>query len=228
MPGPAAARPGRARLDGPTYRLIPSRFPPVQAFASVSDPDDLQAVMELEGWTNDRLVAERLARLPREDWVFGSPCASVVMASFLHAAPAGQRFTGPALGAWYAACAVVTAILEVAHHLRREALNAGMSEMRGGYRTYVAALQGSFHDIRGMAAVRPELYAPDSYAASRDFGEAVRAAGGEGIVYDSLRHRGGTCVVAYRPRRILEVVQAEHYELTVPLEGRVIARQLSA
>jgi hypothetical protein len=32
--------------------------------------------MELEGWTNDRLVEERLARLPRDHWVHGSPNAA--------------------------------------------------------------------------------------------------------------------------------------------------------
>jgi hypothetical protein len=40
--------------------------------------------MELEGWTNDRLVPERLARLNKSEWVYGIPNASVVMASFLH------------------------------------------------------------------------------------------------------------------------------------------------
>ena len=33
--------------------------------------------MELEGWTNDRLVLERVARLNKADWVFGVPNASV-------------------------------------------------------------------------------------------------------------------------------------------------------
>ena len=58
-----------AVLDGPTYRLIPSRYPPLSAFESVTSADDLEAVMELEGWTNDRLVAERVARLPKAEWV---------------------------------------------------------------------------------------------------------------------------------------------------------------
>jgi hypothetical protein len=40
--------------------------------------------MELEGWTNDRLVPERLARLNKTEWAYGIPNASVVMASFLH------------------------------------------------------------------------------------------------------------------------------------------------
>jgi hypothetical protein len=52
--------------------------------------------MELVGWTNDRLVAERIARLPENEWVYGVPNASIVMAAFLHVAPGGMRFNGPA------------------------------------------------------------------------------------------------------------------------------------
>ncbi|NMJ41066.1 RES family NAD+ phosphorylase [Roseomonas sp. JC162] len=213
----------------PAWRLIPSRFPPIAAFDTVATPGDLEAVMELEGWTNDRLVAERIARLPREQWVYGTPNASVVMASFLHAAPAGSRFNGPELGGWYAAAALPTAIAEVAHHLRREARARGRTEERRTFRCYTCRLIGrDYRDLRGQQELRPDLYASTSYAASQVFGEAVRASAQSGIVYDSLRHRGGTNVVAFRPRQILDVVQTGHYDLIVPVEGRIIARTLRA
>jgi hypothetical protein len=183
--------------------------------------------MELEGWTNDRLVEEWLARLPRDEWVYGTPNASTVMPSFLHAAPTGLRFSGAALGAWYASRAIETAVFEVAHHLRREARRSGMPEMRGQYRAYAALLDGAYEDIRGLQATRPELYAPADYAAAQAFGEGIRRTG-DGIVYDSLRHAGGVNIVAYRPRKIRNVAQREHYELTVPLEGRIVARRLAA
>ena len=102
----------------PTFRLIPTRFPPVGAFDNVSPPGDLAAVMELEGWTNDRLLQARLRRLPRSQWVFGRANASIVMATFLHGPPGGNRFTSPDLNAWYASLSRKTAIAEVAHHLR--------------------------------------------------------------------------------------------------------------
>ncbi len=211
----------------PAWRLIPSRFPPISAFETVASAADLEAVMELEGWTNDRLVAERLARLPRDQWVFGRPHASVVMASFLHAAPAGGRFNGPELGAWYAAAALTTAIAEVAHHLRREALARARTEARRTFRCYACRLLGDdYRDLRGTQQRHPELHDATSYAASQPFGEAVRASGRSGIVYDSLRHRGGTNVVAFRPRQILDLTQADHYDLIVPVTGKVVARRL--
>ena len=211
----------------PAWRLIPSRFPPIPAFDTVAAAADLEAVMELEGWTNDRLVAERLARLPRDEWVYGAPNSSVVMASFLHAAPAGSRFNGPELGAWYAAAALTTAIAEVAHHLRREAVARSATEMRRTFRCYICRLLShEYRDIRGQQQFRPDLYAAGSYSTSQAFGEAVRSAGRAGIVYDSLRHQGGTNVVAFRPRLIVDVAQADHYDLIVPIQGRVIARRL--
>jgi hypothetical protein len=145
--------------------------------------------MALAGWTNDRLVAERVARLPREDWVHGRPNASIVMAAFLHVPPGGNRFNGPDLGAWYAATAFPTAAAEVAHHLRREAVATAQPIMRRQYRMYQARLDGVFLDIRGERDSRPEVYDPRGYTASQVFGEAIRAAGGGGIVWDSLRHR---------------------------------------
>jgi RES domain len=201
----------------PCHRLIPSQFPPIGLFDSAATAADLAAVMELAGWTNDRLVAERIARLPQTDWVYGKPNSSVVMASFLHVAPGGMRFNGPDLGAWYAAARLTTAVAEVGHHLRREAAARGMARASRRYRAYSCTLTGAYRDLRGRRADHPEAYAADSYAGSQLFGEAVRASGGAGIIYDSLRHEGGLNVAALRPRNITDVTQADHYEITVSI-----------
>lgn len=216
----------RVGIPDLTYRLVPSRFPPVSAFATVATAADLEAVLDIEGWTNDRIVQQRLARLPQSEWVFGTPNASIVMAAFLHAAPAGLRFSSGDLGAWYAGLSVNTAIAEVAHHLRREAINCGRVEMRGEYRSYVARLDGNYEDIRGASSGFPELYAPASYAASQAFGESVRLSGDDGIVYDSVRHRGGTNIVCYRARNIQDVQQAAHFDITVRQTGKIAVREL--
>jgi hypothetical protein len=221
--------PKRSPAPQPSYRLIPSRFPPIDLFDTVSAADDLPAVMELCGWTNDRLLPERLARLPKEDWVHGRSNASVVLASFLHPSPTGSRFNGPDLGAWYAAADLRTAIAEVGHHLRREAVASRRRELRRTYRAYSARLAGDYLDIRGEGDARPDLYAPGDYAASQAFGEAARKAGEAGILYSSVRLQGGENVAAYRPRNVLDVVQADHFEIVVRAQGRLIdARRLRA
>ncbi|WP_134494753.1 RES family NAD+ phosphorylase [Microvirga pakistanensis] len=206
----------------PTYRLIPSRFPPIGLFDTVATAADLAAVMDLVGWTNDRLVASRIARLPHQEWVYGRPNASIVMAAFLHVSPAGMRFNSPELGAWYAAAEIETAAAEVGHHLRREALARNVSEMVRTYRSYSARLDGLYRDIRGQQSQLADIYASDRYDASQRLGEAVRASRRDGIVYDSLRRRGGINIVAYRPTMVLDVVQADHFEIRVSAVGRRI------
>lgn len=213
----------------PAHRLAPSRFPPIGLFDTVATAADAAAVMELAGWTNDRLVAERIDRLPRDQWVYGRANASVVMASFLHVAPGGMRFNGPDLGAWYAAASIVTAAAEVGHHLRREAVARSVKGMRRTYRNYTAVLIGDYRDIRGRQAALPDAYASNSYGAAQAFGEGVRASQASGLLYDSLRYRGGCNIVAYRPVAVTEVVQAEHFEISVEAASRRIeVHKLSA
>lgn len=204
----------------PSFRLIPSQFPPIGLFDTVSRAADLDAVMELAGWTNDRLVAERIARLTQSEWVFGRANSSIVMAAFLHAAPDGGRFSGPDLGAWYAADKIETGLAEVAHHLRREAFARRQTTATRRFRVYVARLKGTFVDLCG--ADEPALYDRQDYAASQAFGERQRASGEDGIAYDSLRFVGGVAVCAYRPSRVLDVVQAQHLSVTVRTDGPAI------
>lgn len=213
----------------PAHRLVPSRFPPIGLFDTVATAADAAAVMELAGWTNDRLIAERIDRLPRDQWVYSRANASIVMAAFLHVAPGGMRFNGPDLGAWYAAASIVTAAAEVGHHLRREAVARSVKGMRRTYRNYTAALIGDYRDIRGQRGAMPEAYAPDNYDAAQAFGESIRASKASGLLYGSLRHSGGCNVVAYRPVGVTEVVQAEHFEISVEaLSRRIDVRKLSA
>jgi hypothetical protein len=206
----------------PAYRLIPSLFPPIGLFDTVATPADLAAIMELVGWTNDRLVTDRIARLPQKEWVYGTPNASIVMAAFLHVAPGGMRFNSPELGAWYAADNIRTAAAEVGHHLRRETMARNVTTMTRTYRAYSATLLGDYFDIRGQQTRRPDIYASDRYDASQKLGEEVRARGCAGLLYDSLRRRTGVNVVAHRPRNITDILQTDHFEITVLATSRTI------
>ncbi|MGO7633598.1 RES family NAD+ phosphorylase [Rhizobium leguminosarum] len=218
-----------AEAPHPSYRLIPSQFPPIGLFETVTRAADLEAVMELVGWTNDRLVADRIRRLPEDQWVYGVANASIVMAAFLHVAPGGMRFNGPDLGAWYAADDLRTAAAEVGHHLRREAVARGVATMARTYRSYSANLIGDYLDIRGEERLRPEVYDGTSYVASQVLGEEVRSSGGAGILYDSVRLKGGVAIVAHRPRNIQGVVQADHFEIAVSAtDRRIDVRKLAA
>lgn len=204
-----------APAPAPVHRLIPSQFPPIDLFDKVATADDLQAVMDLAGWTNDRLVVSRIERLPKAEWVYGVPNASIVMAAFLHVATAGMRFNGPELGAWYAGADLMTSVAEVAHHLRREAAARSLPGQMRRYREYTSIALGNYVDLRGTRHQMPDLFAPDSYVSSQAFGEGIRSSGGDGILFESVRMAGGMNVVGYRPTKITRVTQADHYEIEV-------------
>jgi hypothetical protein len=68
----------------------------------------------------------------------------------------------------------------------------------------------------------------DRYDASQKLGKKIRASGGAGLPYDSLRRRTGSNVIAHRPRNIADTVQTDHFELTVLATSRMIdVRKLS-
>ena len=164
----------------PVWRLIPLRLPPVAASDAVATAADLVAVTELEGWTNDRPVRERVLRLPRSQWFHGMAKASAGMAALFHAAPDGGRFNGPLLGAYYAAASERTAIADVAHHLRREASARGLTEGRRVFRGDTCRIDGAdYLDLRGAAA--HDVLSAILYAASQPFAQAARGGAGSSI-----------------------------------------------
>ena len=178
-------------------------------------PEDLEAVFQLEGWSNDRLNSElgRLHHLPREDWVVGSPGATIVMAAFCHPAPGGGRFNDERLGCWYAAFALATAIAETVHHHTRRLLASELGcRARIQMREIQARLTARFHDIRGLRAERPELYDPDSYARSQAFAAALRAEGANGLLYDSVRHESGIAAAVFKPKLVRAPTRGDHFE----------------
>ena len=210
----------------PSHRLIPSRFPPIQAFDMASTEEELEAVLEVEGWTNDRLVETRLGRIPKNQWVYGRPNSSVIMAAFLHGSPEGLRFSSPELGAWYSSTDVETAMAEVLNGLRRELSQSANDTITQEYREYTCQLDGKFVDIRED---HEHLHSPDvsTYAQTQVFGESVRASKWDGIVYHSVRDPRGQNAVCYRPTGVLDVVQGRHFKTTVTMTGKVFVEELN-
>jgi len=204
-----------ARFRARTHRLIASRWPTIGVFDTVASADDLEAALLLEALTDDRVneTLARLDRLDRAEWVIGQPGATLVMAAFCHPAPGGGRFNGEALGAWYCASEIETAIAEtVYHHTRRLAHSAGGFRHVIQMRELVSDIDAEFCDVRSLWESRPELYDPESYAASQPFGEALRRAGANGIVYRSVRRPTGTNLVVYRPALLPPILQGDHFD----------------
>ena len=203
-----------------TCRLIPTRYPSVGLFDRVSSPEDLEAIIEPESWTNDRISNELglLHTVAKEEWVTGRPMASVIMAAFCHPPPGGSRFSDERRGAWYAARSLTTALAESVYHRSNEIAEVGLFETRMQLRLYHADFSATFHDIRVPHRTFADLHRPDSYQVSQAFARELLDAGSNGIVYRSVRHDGGECLACFRPPLVGNVRVAAHYEFR--WEGR--------
>jgi len=206
----------------PCWRVVPSRFPPIQLFERVADPADLDAVFAVEALTNDRLREEtgELARVAPEERVTG-PGAGYVMAPFTHLPPGGGRFTDGTFGAYYAARELHTAVAETTYHRARFLAATREPPMELDMRALVATLDAPLHDVRGLGGTRPELYRPDDYGASQAFARTLRKTGSWGVAYDSVREPGGECVAVFRPRAVTDCKQGLH--LTYVWDGTRIS-----
>ena len=200
-------------------RLVPSRFPVAGLFDRVAGQADLEAILELEGWTNDRITAEAgiLHTLPRSEWVVGRGMASVIMAAYCHPRPGGARFSSDARGAWYAARSVDTALVESIYHRTREIGEVGGYETRMQLRVYLADFAERFHDLRRARRTAP-VYDANDYAASQEFARGLLAGGSNGIVYRSVRDPDGECLACFRPALVQKVRIGGYYEFR--WEGR--------
>ena len=195
----------------PSYRLIPSRFPPVTLFDRVAYPADLEAVFAVENFTNPRLRQEAgdISLVPAEERVSG-PGSMPIMAAFTHLDPEGSRFTDGSWGVYYAAQSLDTAIAETRHSRARFLARTNEAAMEIDMRTYLADVTARLHDIRGRLDLA-DVYHPESYAAGRALGRELKTVNSWGIAYDSVRHKGGKCVAVFRPRALSNCRQGPHF-----------------
>lgn len=191
-------------------RIIPSRFPPIQLFERVADPEDLDVAFYIDSLTNDRLRDEvgELSLVSPDDRISG-PGTSPIMAAFTHIG-LQSRFTDGTFGVYYAASDSDTAIAETSYH-RAKFLSATQEpDTRIFMREYVGEILRPLIDISGEPF--KALHAKDSYVQSQRFAAQLRATGSNGLLYNSVRNIGGFCVAAFKPKVLGPVVQSAHYE----------------
>jgi RES domain-containing protein len=172
-----------------------------------TDSEDLTALFELEGATNERLLGEAglLPGITVRELVFGLSYFHIVNAAFTHAKPFGSRFNGPERGAWYAGFSLETAGIEVAFHKSEELREINWQDKETFlYADFLADFRGEFHDIREDFGFAKCLDAT-GYASSQKLAEELLEKGSAGIVYPSVRHSVGTCVACFRPALVNNV-----------------------
>ena len=223
--------PVRRIAEPRTIRLVASarlREPVLKKL--VEDEALLNDLVEIEGATSGRLNAEKRGAdaIDSREFVAGVSHARFINAAFSYWRPRElNRFNGPGRGAWYAAFCTDTCVAEVAFHMARELQRINDFNAIVEYAEMCASFAGEFVDLRGVAPA-PGCMDPDpaiGYPQGNIVADATRAAGHNGIIYPSVRHRGGTCFVALRPQAVQSVAQGRVMRLawTGTPHPRVIA-----
>ncbi len=195
----------------PSYRIIPSRYPYVSVYDRVSDPRDLEAIVEIEQLTNPRVRLElgNLALVRAEDRVTG-PGTTPIMASFAYTG--SSRFSDGTFGVYYAAHTEQTAIAETKYHAERRLRATNEPSIDLDMRVYSATIKGDFDDVRKRTP-RSKLYDPNSYALSQTYGKKKYQQNSvDGIVYRSVRDSDGECLAAFRPRLITRCAATKYLQ----------------
>jgi RES domain-containing protein len=193
-----------------THRLVPARYSDGNASVLArltSDLPHLRDLFQLEGATNERLLGEAnlLPGITVHELVFGIPNWHIVNAAFTHARPEGSRFNSADRGAWYCAFTLETAQAEVAFHFAQSLREVNWEESESAtYREYLADFRAGFHDIR-KSSEHTGCLDPVSHIASQKLARELLNQGSAGLIYPSVRHRGGTCLACFRPALVINV-----------------------
>lgn len=199
----------------------------------VDNDAELADLAELEGATSARLVGQTLGMIgiDAKEFIYGVPHAAFINASFAYAKPRElSRFSGPNRGAWYAALQVETCLREVIFHMWEFLDAAGDFNAIVDYAEMLASMAGEFVDLRELDPIPPVLN-PDKtigYPAGNALAERIRQNGLNGIIYSSVRHAGGTCIVALWPHAVQSVAQGDIYRVTWSGQQEPTAVKLSA
>lgn len=205
-----------------TVRLVPSARLRAPALKPLVDSDDEFAdLARLESATHGRLRAldSGLGGLDARELVHSSvPNHSFINAAFAYPRPGGNRFNGAGRGAWYCGFEVETSLAEVSFHLTRALADADDAFHNAtDYAELMADFSGPFQDLRRLKE-RPDCLLPDcdvAYPLGQAFAkELMREAAVLGVVYPSVRRKGGTCLAAFHPYAVQNVRQGGLWRLT--------------
>lgn len=215
--------PAAVELDWPCqYRIIPSKYPPINFFENLADPGLMDEVFEIEAMTNDRLRVEAgdISLVAAEDRISG-PGSSVVMAAFTHiSTDVESRFSNGSFGLYYAANSLETAIAETRYHRARFMGYTREAPGELDMRVYVGDILKPMHAIR--ASAYDVCHKPDDWSPSQALGNQLKQDKSWGLVFRSVRNPGGECIAALRPPAISIPIQCSH--LSYLWDGNTISR----
>ena len=187
----------------PSYRVVAARYGPLEAIEVADDAQEARVALRLLATTGEqaRRAARRFDALGHADRPVG-PGAGDAIAPFLYGGE--SRFATSDEGAYYTAVDIETALAEIEFHRVRELRASGARRASIELRELHSDIDTDLVDARGIDERHPELVVdtPGGSATTRAAAGAWRAAGREGVVYDSVRRSGGICAALFRPVRV--------------------------
>lgn len=211
--------------DRGLVRLIPATHHKPPSLRGLVDTDDeIELLAEIESMTNGRLIAERgrnfhidrrelaFARRAHDLQVYGN---SHVNAAFTYTRSSGNRFNDGTRGAWYCSWDTMTSIAEVAFHRTRELGYIGAYDDEARYVELLADFIGDYPDISDEAD-HPALDMNPlvGYSTGQALAQELQRKGHSALVYPSVRHDGGRCLVAFQSSIIQNVRPGATWDLT--------------
>ena len=179
--------------------------------ALVDSDAELDQLAALEALTSKRLGPDAITA-PVEYDKWGK---SIISAAFTYRREGGNRFNDSSRGAWYAGFDERTALEEVAYHKTRELRNIDWFYDETDYRALHASFIGRFHDIRTANPFPDCLHADPAigYPAGQSLAVDLMSAGSRGLIYPSVRHAGGSCIVAFQPHVVQDVTPGARWKI---------------
>jgi len=189
----------KKRINSEYYRIVATRRPTIDLWGKIASPERFDALNYLESLTNQRLREERgETHLINDSDKTAIQNSSLVMAPFLYYSPdRPSRFSDGSFGVFYAALTLECAISETKYHTLRFLQDTNETHYSSERRVLTGVLEGEFYDIRNLPLV--DIYSTSDYSAGQAFGRFIKENSDDGVVYDSVRHKGGTCFGVFRP-----------------------------
>lgn len=198
------------------YRLINSKFPPIDIFDDVASNDEFEALFRLQAKTNPRLLDEvgHIRLVKPEQRPFGITGCNYALAPFTHINSLGSRFSRGEFGILYAAETMDTALAETHYHQQRyfQTQVRGLKYDRIIMRGLKLKFSATLFNICSPKIAQYGWYDALDYTAARAFGDAVKHADKDGIWYESVRKSRHSCYALFSPHLVKSVVQTQHYE----------------
>lgn len=196
-----------------SYRLIPSKYPPIDLFDDIAAPEDWEDLARAESRTNPRIYEEigDISLIPKERRISGAG-AGWVISAFTHVSKARPtRFTDGSYGVYYCSKDFETALYETVFH---QSIFLSATKQEAGWitvmRELIAKIDNEFHDIRDNG-YQDELN-PDNYEKSHMLAKNLRSANSNGIVFPSVRKQEGECLAAFWPDVVSIPTQGSHWQ----------------